>query len=74
MIVRDKVLQATSNDELDHIFDTDGFCWLFKDPIPREWGLFPPIFPHFPTSHLSHRKGYKIQGKIANFRFEIGYF
>ncbi len=26
MIVRDKVLQATSNDELDHIFDTDGFC------------------------------------------------
>ncbi len=42
------------------------------NPTPREWGLFPPIFPRFPKSHLSHRKAYKPQEKTANFNFNFG--
>ena len=30
-LVREKVLKATNNDELDHIFDTDGFFDSIKN-------------------------------------------
>ena len=47
---------------------------MFSSPTPTEWGLFSPIFPHVPKSHLSHRKGYKTHRKSAKFRFKFGYF